>query len=62
MSGSLVQWDVGILEIIVFVILYQKQYKVKEITCIKFSETTGIEIQSQNWGGNRQLSIGGVTV
>ena len=22
----------------------------------KFSETTGMEIQSQRWGGNRQLS------
>ena len=23
----------------------------------KFSETTGIEIQSQHWGGNRKLPV-----
>ena len=28
----------------------------------KFSETTGIEIQSQHWGVNRQLSMEGIAV
>ena len=27
-----------------------------------FSETTGIEIQRQHWGGNRQLSMEGIAV
>ena len=30
--------------------------------CRKFSETTGIEIQSQHWGVNIQLSMKGVAV
>ena len=28
----------------------------------KFSKTTGIEIQSQHWGGNSQLSMEGISV
>ena len=28
----------------------------------KFNKTTGIEIQSQHWGGNIQLSIEGIDV
>ena len=28
----------------------------------KFSKTTGIEIQSQHWGGNKQLSIESIAV
>ena len=28
----------------------------------KFSKTTGIEIQSQHWGRNRQLSMEGIDV
>ena len=28
----------------------------------KFSETTGIEIQSQHWGGNIKLSMEGIAV
>ena len=28
----------------------------------KFSKTTGIEIQIQHWGGNRQLSMEGIAV
>ena len=43
-------------------IIHKKQYKVKEILCRKFRETTGIEIQSQHWGGNRQLSTEGIAV
>ena len=27
-----------------------------------FSEATGIEIQSQHWGGNRELSMEGIAV
>ena len=27
-----------------------------------FSETIGIEIKSQRWGGNRQLSMEGISV
>ena len=28
----------------------------------KFSEATGIQIQSQHWGGNRKLSMEAITV
>ena len=28
----------------------------------KFSKTTGIEIQSQHWSGNKQLSMEGIAV
>ena len=28
----------------------------------KFIETTGIEIQSQHWGGNRNLSMEGIYI
>ena len=36
-----------------YMIMNRKQYKVKKDYAEKFSETTGIEIKSQNWGGNR---------
>ena len=57
MLGFLVQWNVGRLEIIFYVIIYEQIYKVKEIICRKFGETTSIEIQSQHWGVNRQSSM-----
>ena len=28
----------------------------------KFSKTTGIEIQSQHWSGNKQLSMEGIAI
>ena len=31
--------------------------KLKKFYSEIFSETTGIEIQSQHWGGNRKLSM-----
>ena len=31
--------------------------KLKKYYAEKFIKTTGIEIQSQHWGGNRQLSM-----
>ena len=36
--------------------------KLKKYYAEKFSETTGIEIKTQNWGGNRQLSMEGIPV
>ena len=36
--------------------------KLKKDYAEKFSETTSIEIQSQHWGGNRQLSMEGISV
>ena len=40
--------------------IYIYKYKVKGILCTKISKTTGIEIQSQHWGGNKQLSMEGI--
>ena len=40
----------------------KKIYKVKERLCRKFSKETGIEMQSQHWVGNRQLSLEGFAV
>ena len=63
MSGLLVQWNMGRLEMIVSVIMHQKMYiKLNKDYENKFSKTTGIEIQSQNWGGNRLLSMEVVAV
>ena len=39
-----------------------KEFKVKKGLFRKSSEVTGKEIQSQNWGGNRKLSIEGIAV
>ena len=39
-----------------------KILKLKKDYSEKFSKATGIEIQSQHWGGNRQLSIEGIAV
>ena len=36
--------------------------KLKKVYSEIFSETTGIEIQSQHWGGNRKLSIEGIVL
>ena len=36
--------------------------KLKKDYAKKFSEATGVEIQSQHWGGNRQLSMEGIAV
>ena len=35
-------------------------YKVEEILCRKIRKTNGKEIQIQNWGINRQLSMEGI--
>ena len=40
----------------------EKNLKLKEYYEEKFSETTGIEIQSQHWGGNRKLSKDGIAI
>ena len=37
-------------------------YKVLKCYAGTFSKKTGIEIQSQHWGGNRQLSMEGISV
>ena len=37
-------------------------FKLKKYYAEKFSETTSIEIQSQHWGGNIQLSMEGIDV
>ena len=39
-----------------------KELKLKKYYAEKFSETTGKEIQSQHWGGNRKLSTEGIAV
>ena len=39
-----------------------QKYKVKEKLCRKFQWKTGIEVQSKDWGGNRQLSMEGIAV
>ena len=57
MLGFLVLCNVGRLEMIFPMIMYQKQYKVKEILCRKFSKASGIEIQIQDWFVNRLLSL-----
>ena len=40
----------------------KNKIKSKKYYAEKISETTGIEIQSQHWGGNRQFSMEGITV
>ena len=62
MSILLVQWNVVGLETIFFVIIHENNIKLKKYYTEKFRETTGIEIQSQNWGGNRQLPMEGIVV
>ena len=47
MSGFLVQWNLGRLEVIITMIIHENN-RVKEIC---------IEIRSQHWGGNRQISM-----
>ena len=39
-----------------------KQIKFKKVLYRKVQQATGIEIQSQHWGGNRQLSMEGIGV
>ena len=43
-------------------IKHQKHLKLKKDYAEKFSEATGIEIQSQHWGGNIQLSMEGIAI
>ena len=57
MSGLLIQWNVGIIEMIFFAIFHQNIYKVKEILCGKIIKTTGIKIHSQHWVVHIQLSL-----
>ena len=40
----------------------KKNIKLKKYYTETFSETTGREIQSLDWGGNRQFSMEGVAV
>ena len=40
----------------------KKKLKLKEDYSEKSSETASIEIQSQRWGGNRNLSMEGISV
>ena len=42
--------------------LLVKKYKVKERLCKKISETPSIKRKSQHWGGNKQLSMEGISV
>ena len=43
--------------------LYDNSFKkTKEILCIKFSKTDGIEMKSQHWSGNIKLSMKGIAV
>ena len=50
----LVQWNVRILEMIVFK-KKQGKLEVKEILCREFIKTDGKERQSRHLGGNRQV-------
>ena len=57
----LVKWNVVRLKMIVSMITNRKN-KAKERLCRKISKTNSIEIQSQNWCVNRQLSMKGIAV
>ena len=62
-SVLLYQWNVSRLEIIVSMITHKYIYiNLKKYYAEKFSKTTGIEIQSQHLGGNRQLSMEDIAV
>ena len=61
MSRLLVKWNAGRLEIIVSMIMHRKK-KLNKYYAEIFSETTGIEILSQHWCENRQLSMEGIAV
>ena len=43
-------------------IMHKIYIKIKKDYAEKFSKTTGIEIKSQHWGGNRQLSMEGIAI
>ena len=45
-----------------FMIMHKNNIKLKKDYAEKFNEKTGIEIQSQHWGGNRQLSMEDIAV
>ena len=62
MLGLLFQWNVGRLETIIFMKLHEKNMKLEKYYAEIFSKTTVIEIPSQNWDGNRQLSREGIDV
>ena len=57
MLGFLVQWNLERLEIIFHHNASKKDIKLKNDYAEQFIKTTGIEIQGQHWGGNRQLSM-----
>ena len=42
--------------------MHQKTYKVQKYYAEEFSKSTGIEIQSQHWDGNRQLLMEDIAV
>ena len=63
MSGFLVKWKMERLEMIISTIMHQNIYiKLKKDYAEKFSKSTSIEIQSQHWDKNRQLSMEGIAV
>ena len=41
---------------------FKKKFKLKKDHAEKFSEAIGIEIQSQHWGGNKQLLMEDIAV
>ena len=58
----MIQWTVLILDVIIFKTSGGGYLDLSKDYAIKFSETTGIEIQTQHWCGNRQLSMEGISV
>ena len=46
----------GITDVILFKTIGKNKLKLKKDYAEFISETTGIEIQSQHWGGNRKLT------
>ena len=62
MSGLLVQRNVVRIEVIVSMVIHHRTIKSLKYHAEKTRKTTGIEIQSQHWGGNGQLSMEGIAV
>ena len=60
--GLLVQWNLGRLKLIFHDNAPKNNIRLKKDYAEKFIKNIGIEIQSQNWGGNIQLSMEGIAV
>ena len=56
------QWNLGRLEMIIFMKIHGIVFKVKEILCRKIQQKNWYKIQSQHWGGNRRLSMEAIAV